>query len=412
MSEIHLSIKANPKGSLHFTEPTTVTMSERTFDIILFGATGFTGQLVAEVLAAKQAAETFRLAIAGRNLDKLETLRAQIGDPNIGIIQADTGDKSSLLDMVRQGHILINTAGPFNWYGHSVVQACVDAGTHYMDITGEPAFVHKVFQDHHQAAKDKGICLINCCGFDSIPADLGAWLTACALPQEAPKRIQAFVRTNATFSGGTWTTAIHAIYQRTVHKEAKHSSGPRHPDTPRLPLKIHFHPIVRRWAIPMPVVDPHIVKRSARHLPKDYGEAVAYGQYYTVGSLWKLIRLVGTISMVFVLVRFDSTRNWLFRKFPAGTGPSPEKRKASRFEVRVIGTTEKEQVETVFSGGDPGYDDTAKMLSEAAFTLKDRIAAGRLVPGVRTPVEALGQELVDRLKLQGLHITTSDRQPL
>lgn len=383
-------------------------MSVRTFDIILFGATGFTGQLVAEVLAAKQSAEKFKLAIAGRNLNKLEALRLAIGDPDIGLIQADTGDRSSLLDMVRQGRILINTAGPFNWYGQPVVQACVDAGTHYLDITGEPAFVHKVFQDHDQTARDKGICLINCCGFDSIPADIGAWLTARALPQVAPKRIQAFVRTNATFSGGTWTTAIHAIYQRTLHRDEKHSSGPRHPATPRLPLKIHFHPIVKRWAIPMPVVDPHIVKRSARHLPMDYGEAVAYGQYYTVGSLWKLIRLVGTISMVFVLVRFDSTRNWLFRKFPAGTGPSPEKRKASRFEVRVIGTTENEQVETVFSGGDPGYDETAKILSEAAFTLKDKIADGRLVPGVRTPVEALGQELVDRLKLQGLHITTSE----
>lgn len=386
------------------------SMQDRPFDLILFGATGFTGQLVAEVLAAKQAEEHFRLAIAGRNTTKLEALRMQLGDPQIGIIVADTGDRASLLNMAKQGIILINTAGPFNWYGQAVVQACVEAGTHYLDITGEPAFVHKIFQTYHQHAIEKGICVVNCCGFDSIPADVGAWLTARALPRESPKRIQAFVRTNATFSGGTWTTAIHAIYQRTVHKEAKHSSGSRHPDTPRLPLKVHFHPGLKRWAIPMPVVDPHIVKRSVRMLPQDYGEAVAYGQYYTVGSLWKLIRLIGTISLVFVLVRFESTRNWLFRKFPAGTGPTPEKRKASRFEVRVIGTTDKLCAETVVSGGDPGYDDTAKMLSEAAFSLRDRIASDRLISGVRTPVEALGQDLVNRLIRVGLNIRTSDVQ--
>lgn len=387
-------------------------MTERTYDIILFGATGFTGQCVATVLAAKQQTERFRLAFAGRNLFKLEELRADIGDPLIGIIQADTGDRASLTQMASQGVILINTVGPFNWYGRSVVQACIEVGTHYLDITGEPAFVHHVFDTYHQTAQERGICLINCCGFDSIPADVGAWLTARALPHEAPKRLQAFVRTKATFSGGTWTTAIHAIYQHAVHKEKKLSFGPRHPETPSLPLKIQFHPHVKRWAIPMPVVDPHIVKRSIRQLPEDFGEAVAYAQYYTVGSLWKLIRLAATISIVFVLVRFDTTRNWLFRKFPAGTGPSPEERKASRFEVRVIGTTAKMQVETVFSGADPGYDDAAKMLSEAAFTLKDRIADGRVVPGVRTPVEALGQDLVDRLIHQGLHITTSKQQPL
>ncbi len=381
-------------------------MTSRSYDIVLFGATGFTGQLVFDALLNKQKAEDFQLAIAGRNLDKLESLRTKKGASHVGILHADSGDRKSLEEVARQAVILINTAGPFNWYGEAVVQACVQKGTHYLDITGEPAFVHQVFAKYHQAAEAAGVCVVNCCGFDSIPADLGAWLTARALPRDEPKAVRAFIRTNAAFSGGTWTTAIHAIYRRTVHKEAKLSSGKPHPATPRMDLSIHFQKWIRRWAIPMPVVDPHIVKRSARHLPEDYGPAFAYGHFYTVSSFWKVLRLIVPISLVFVLVRFDATRNWLFRKFPAGTGPSAEKRKSSRFEVRVIGETRDQLMETVVSGGDPGYDETAKMLSQAAFSLRDRIVQNRLVTGVRTPVEALGQDLVDRLIREGIHIQT------
>ncbi len=386
-------------------------MTKRPYDIVLFGATGFTGQLVFDALLKKQATEGFQLAIAGRNIEKLESLRDGRAASEVGVLYADSGDRESLENMTGQAVILINTAGPFNWYGEAVVQACVQKGTHYLDITGEPAFVHNVFSKYHQKAQEAGICIVNCCGFDSIPADLGAWLTARALPKNEPKSVRAFIRTNAAFSGGTWTTAIHAIYQRTVHKEAKLSSGPRHPDTPRMDLSIHFQSLIKRWAIPMPVVDPHIVKRSARHLPDDYGQAFAYGQFYTVGSFWKVVRLIVPISMVFVLVRFDTTRNWLFRKFPAGTGPSEEKRKKSQFEVRVIGETKNERIETVISGGDPGYDETAKMLSQSAFALRDKVVEQRLVTGVRTPVEALGQDLVERLITEGIHIETKAYSP-
>ncbi|MCF8238072.1 MAG: saccharopine dehydrogenase NADP-binding domain-containing protein [Saprospiraceae bacterium] len=387
-------------------------MHSRPYDIVLFGATGFTGQLVFDALLKKQSDENFQLAIAGRNSEKLESLRESRSAPEVGILQADSGDRESLEKMAKQAVILINTAGPFNWYGEAVVQACVHMGTHYLDITGEPAFVHQVFSKFHQQAEEAGICVVNCCGFDSIPADLGTWLTARALPIKEPKAVRAYIRTNAAFSGGTWTTAIHAIYKRTVHKESKLSSGPRHPETPRMDLSIHFQPLLQRWAIPMPVVDPHIVKRSARHLPEDYGQAFAYGQFYTVGSFWKVVRLIVLIAMVFLLVRFDATRNWLFRKFPAGTGPSEEKRKRSRFEVRVIGETAHHQVETVISGGDPGYTETAKMLSQAAFALRDRLVKQRLVVGVRTPVEALGQDLVDRLIHEGIHIQTKPFLPI
>ena len=381
-------------------------MTTRPYDIMLIGATGFTARLVAARLAEKQSPEGFRFAIAGRSIEKLEQLRQQIGDMEMGCIRADSGDLQSLEAMTAQATILINTAGPFNWYGESVVKACITTGTHYLDITGEPAFVHQVYSRYHQEAQQVGVCLVNCCGFDSIPADLATWLTARSLPRESPKTVRTFLRTNATFSGGTWTTAIHAIYRRTVHREERLSSGPRHPDTPRLDLKIHFSRLVDRWAIPMPVVDPHIVKRSARQLPDDYGEAFAYGQFFTLSSFWKVVRLIVPIAAVFILVRFAATRNWLFNRFRPGTGPSAETRSKSRFEVRAIGQAGKLQMETIVSGGDPGYDETAKMLTEAAFTMRDRLAAHRLISGVRTPVEALGMDLVDRLRKEGIRIET------
>jgi short subunit dehydrogenase-like uncharacterized protein len=380
-------------------------LHERPYDVLLFGATGFTGQLVAEQLARNAAGENCRLALAGREMAKLETLRASLPDSgrDIGLLTADVRDPDALRQLAAQGRVLISTVGPYNWYGEAVVRACLAAGTHYLDITGEPAFVNRVFSTCHQEAMEKGLCLVNCCGFDSIPADLGAWLTARALPREAPKAVRAYLRTNAAFSGGTWTTAIHALYQRSREKQ-RTSSGPRHPDAPRMDLRIHYRKDLQRWAIPMPVVDPHIVKRSARHLPADYGEAFSYGQFFTVGSLWRVLQIVVPIGLVMLLVRFGPVRRWLFGRFPPGTGPDPEKRARSRFEVRVFGEGGGHRAETTIAGGDPGYDETAKMLSQSAFVLLQRHREGRLVPGVRTPVEAFGQDLVQRLRNRGIRI--------
>lgn len=377
----------------------------RPWDIILLGATGFTGRLVAEYLVRHAGPEQARIALAGRDPARLEALRAALaGDAaTIGLLHADVRNPRSLAAMASQGAVLISTVGPYNWYGEAVVRACLEAGTHYLDITGEPAFVHRMFTTCHETATAKGLCLVHCCGFDSIPADLGAWLTARALPREAPKAVRAYLRTNAAFSGGTWTTAIHALHQRSRDKR-RISGGPRHPDAPRVDLRIHYRKDLQRWAIPMPVVDPHIVKRSARHLPADYGEAFSYGQFFTVGSLWKVLQILVPIGLVMLLVRFGPARRWMFSRFPPGTGPDAEKRARSRFEVRVFGEGGGQKAETRISGGDPGYDETAKMLGESAFTLLRRLREGRLVAGVRTPVEALGEDLVRRLRQRGIRI--------
>ena len=299
--------------------------------------------------------------------------------------------------------VLMNAAGPFNLYGMQVVKACIDAGCHYLDITGEPSFVASIYNKYRELAVQKNVCIVNCCGFDSIPADIAAWVTAQKLPQHEPKRLQGFIRTNATFSGGTLTTAIHALYKES-RGESEKVALPKHPDAPKKKVKIHFQPRLKAWAIPMPVVDPHIVKRSAFFLPQQYGEAVTYEQYFVRSSFLKVVKTVFPIILAMALVRFRFFRDKMFAKFPPGTGPDAARRKESRFELICLGKSRTSEAMTIVAGGDPGYDETAKMFSQSAFTILERHRSGKLQAGVLTPVQALGETLIDRLRNEGIRI--------
>lgn len=386
-----------------------MNMNTRNFDIILFGATGFTGKLVAHYLASRISTENFKLAIAGRDFPKLQTLSNSISqkDIPIGIITADVGDIISLRKMAAQGHIVISTIGPYNWYGEQVIRACLDEKANYLDITGEPSFVQRMFSQYHQDALKSGLTFINCCGFDSIPADIGVWLTARVLPVERPKSIRTYVRTNATFSGGTWTTVILSLFQGNKNEKWL-DAGPKIKNRPRLPLRLHFSQDVGKWAIPMPVIDPLIVKRSVRNLPDQYGTSIAYAQFFTTPSLFSAIRIIVPITLMALGVKCGPIRNWLFRRFKPGTGPDASRRAQSYFEVRVIGEADEFKKETILAGGDPGYNETAKMLSQTAFTLLGQLRENRSLAGFCTPVEALGMELVTRLQTEGIRIETHD----
>jgi short subunit dehydrogenase-like uncharacterized protein len=374
---------------------------DKIYDIILFGATGFTGQITAKYLSEHASKENIKWAIAGRDQEKLLHLATNLNENTPAIITADVNDYKSLCQMTSQGHIIMNAAGPFSRYGKKVVQACIESSTHYLDITGEPSFIADIYNSYFDQAMAQKSCIVNCCGFDSIPADYAAWLTAKKLPQNEPKSLKSFIRTNATFSGGTLTTAIEALHQETQNKSIK-TKLKRHPDAPRIPLKIHYSKEIGAWAIPMPVVDPHIVKRSAYRLPDEYGQAVSYAQFFVRSSLMKVFKTVFPIAAASVLVRFKSFRDRMFSKFKPGTGPSAERRANSKFEVICFGTSPSSKAVTVISGADPGYDETAKMFAQAAFTLSDSIKNQTIKYGVLTPVEAFGMPLVERLKKSGI----------
>jgi short subunit dehydrogenase-like uncharacterized protein len=186
--------------------------SQREFDIVLFGATGFTGALTAEYLA-RNAPAGLRWALAGRSPQKLEKVRADLADidpelKQLELLHADVTDPASLADVARRGRVVITTVGPYLTYGGPLVAACAEAGTDYVDLTGEPEFVDRMYLRHHRAAVASGARIVHACGFDSIPHDLGALYTVQQLPDDAPITLRGVVRSGGTFSGGTFHSAI------------------------------------------------------------------------------------------------------------------------------------------------------------------------------------------------------------
>lgn len=178
----------------------------RTYDIVLFGATGFVGTLTAEYLAA-HAPEGLRWAIAGRDEEKLARLRERLsGAPDV--LLADVADPASLRELARGARVVATTVGPYILYGEELVAACADAGTDYLDLTGEPEFVDLMYVRHDARARETGARLVHACGFDSIPHDLGAYFTVRQLPEDVPLRVDGFVRAQAMFSGGTFASAL------------------------------------------------------------------------------------------------------------------------------------------------------------------------------------------------------------
>ncbi|WP_313358006.1 saccharopine dehydrogenase family protein, partial [Corynebacterium variabile] len=188
------------------------TCPERPYDVVLFGATGFAGGLTADYLV-EHLPESGRMALAGRNRDKLEAVRDRLTGINpdvsdIGLLHADSTDPASLTEVARSAKVVITTVGPYLEYGAALVAACAEEGTDYVDLTGEPEFVDRMFLGNDATARQTGARLVHACGFDSIPHDLGALYTARNLPANAPMEIRGVVRTNASLSGGTLHSAL------------------------------------------------------------------------------------------------------------------------------------------------------------------------------------------------------------
>ena len=382
--------------------------SERKYDIVLLGATGFTGRLTAEYLWKHQHEEKCQIALAGRNKQVLADLFSPVNYPGIFLEICDITDYDAIIQLCLKTKVLMNAAGPFSRHGMKVIKACLETGTHYLDITGEPTFVAEVYSSCHAKAKEKEVCIVNCCGFDSIPADFTTWMTAKALPHDQPIILDGFVRTNAEFSGGTLNTAIEMLYRESKKTSVKYKI-PRHPNTPKTSLKIHKNHDIEAWAIPMPVVDPHIVKRSIYSLPLDYGYATAYRQFFVRSSFFKMLKTVVPVALAFLLVKSKVFRDYMLKKYPPGSGPSEQKRKNSFFEFKAIGHSGNVQVSTTMKGGDPGYTETSMMFSQAAFCILNKIKQGDLKSGVCSPVEALGDAMVHRLKKEGISINQEIR---
>ena len=380
--------------------------SDREHDVVLFGASGFTGALTAEYLAAN-APDGVRWAVAGRNLQKLEALRDRLGLPDLPLLHADVEEPGSLREVAESARVVITTVGPYINYGEPLVASCAEAGTDYVDLTGEPEFVDLTYVRHHARAAETGARIVHACGFDSIPHDLGAYFTVKQLPEGVPLKVEGFVRAGGAPSGGTFHSAVTAFSR--VRGMAKVASERRRleprPDGRRvrgIKGAPHREGEVGAWVLPMPTIDPQIVLRSARALDR-YGPDFSYGHYFAVKRLPVAAGIIGGVAGVFALAQVPPARKWMLRRKPAGEGPTPEQRENGWFKVRFVGEGGGERVVTEVSGGDPGYGETSKMLAESALCLAlDELpdAAGQVTTAV-----AMGDALTERLERAGIRFS-------
>jgi short subunit dehydrogenase-like uncharacterized protein len=383
--------------------------AERMYDVIVFGATGFTGQLVAAYLAAQP--QIFRWALAGRSRQKLTNLQKSLGvGEDVGVLVADSADYDTLIAMTAQSRVLLTTVGPYVKYGELLVRACVATATDYVDITGEPQFVNDIIARYDASAREQQIRIVNCCGFDSIPHDLGAYFTALQLGGDQPLTLEAYVSMNGSLSGGTWNSAIEAFgnLRTNMRQSSARSGSDPQRDVRGMRGRVHYEPIVKGWVTPMPTIDPQIVLRSARTLPQ-YGPRFRYGHYLRVGSLPALVGLGAGVGTAVALAQFRPTRTLLGKLRPPGEGPTPEQRARSNFRVTFVGKANGEQIITEVRGGDPGYTETAKMVAESALCLaldRDQLPARY---GVLTTAVAMGDRLLARLQQAGITFSVVER---
>jgi short subunit dehydrogenase-like uncharacterized protein len=383
--------------------------TDRTYDIVLFGATGFVGVLTAEYLA-EHAPEGLRWAVAGRSTEKLERLCERLpGGTAPGVLQADVSDPESLRELAGHTRVLATTVGPYLEYGEELVAACADAGTDYLDLSGEAEFVDLMYVRHDARARETGARLVHSCGFDSVPHDLGAFFTVRQLPEGVPLAVDGFVRSQAMFSGGTFASALGQMARGPQMLAAARERG-RH--EPRLlgrraqaPLGApRFAKEIGAWALPLPTIDAQVVRRSARALQR-YGPDFRYRHYAAVETLPYALGGVAAVSGLFAAAQVPPARRWLSGRIRPGDGPSPQRRAKSWFSVRFVGEGGGRRVYTEVAGGDPGYDETAKMFAESALSLAlDDLPC---TSGQVTTVEAMGDALIERLRAGGITFRTA-----
>jgi short subunit dehydrogenase-like uncharacterized protein len=375
------------------------------FDIIVYGATGFTGQLVAEYLAQHYVGKSDpKWAMAGRNLEKLASVRDAIGAPaGTALIKADAGDPASLKAMVARTRSVLTTVGPYQLYGTELVEACAASGTDYLDLCGEPLWMRQMIDKHEAAAKASGARIVFSCGFDSLPFELGAFYVQDAAKRAfgAPAaRVKGRVRDmRGTFSGGTAASA-----RATFEAVAKDLSlvallkdpfvltpgfaGPKQPPGNR-PV---FEEDLQSWTAPfvMATINTRNIHRSNMLMGFPYGKEFIYDEMVLTGPGEK-----GEANARRVMAA--NTEKAGPNSPKPGEGPSKEERENGRYDLLYIAIApDGRQVRASVKGDrDPGYGSTSKMISECAICLlRD---APEVSGGIWTPGAAMGHRLIKRL---------------
>jgi short subunit dehydrogenase-like uncharacterized protein len=407
--------------------------SARPYDVVLFGATGFTGRLVAERLAT-HAPEGLRWALAGRSRGKLEQVRAELSAASpalatLPILVADGHDPAALSALVAEARVVASTVGPFAQHGRALVAACAEHGTHYCDITGEVPFVRASIDANHARAEATSARIVHCCGFDSIPSDLGVWL----LVEHARSKgadlawAKGFAgEMSGAASGGTTATMLALVAEAARDPAVRrllvnpHALDPE-PAARRArdpfeadPRGVAFDRDADRWTAPfvMAAINTRIVRRSAAL--RGYGERFRYREVMSLPKGPKGLLAASAVSAgltgFLLAAALPATRALLARYVlpKPGEGPSREARERGHFTFRLVGEGADaggrtlRVAATVKGTSDPGYGETAKMLGESALCLALDAAKLDQRFGVLTPATAMGTTLIQRLRTAGM----------
>ncbi|WP_315763749.1 saccharopine dehydrogenase family protein [Sphingomonas sp. Y38-1Y] len=373
---------------------------DREFDVIVYGATGYTGKLVAEYLAKREPAP--RWAMAGRSLTKLEAARSEVGAPaDLPLIAADAEDPAALKAMCARTKVVLTTVGPYQLYGEPLVAACASTGTSYVDLCGEPAWMRAMIDRYDADAKASGARIVFSCGFDSIPFDLGVWeVQQCArakFGRPAPRVKGRIRKMQGTFSGGTFASAKATmaaaarepgILKLMVNPFAltPDFQGPSQPSG----MIPEYDAAVGGWVAPfvMATINTKNVHRTNALTGHAYGTDFVYDEMMIAPGLGELGKAAAEAIAKLNPIGGD--------KGPApGEGPTREEREAGFYDLLFIAEMpDGDRAESVVTGDmDPGYGSTSKMIAETALLLGETESAG----GVWTPTALLGGALRDRL---------------
>lgn len=394
-------------------------MTDKTFDIVVYGATSFVGQIMTRYMHAQFGDGSIRWAIAGRSQDKLQKLSETIGLSGIEMLVADASDEAALEAICARTRVVVSTVGPYALYGDTLVKVCAASGTHYCDLTGEPQWIRKMQARHESAARKSGAWIVHCCGFDSIPSDLGVHF----LQQHASRQFgQACNRINMRVaeirggaSGGTIASMINMVKEASGDADLRRQledpyslCPPGHGFSARQrEVKMAYDDDYKSWVAPfiMAAINARVVHRSNALSHKSYGADFLYEEAMVTGAGGAGKRAARAISwgmtglMLGLLV---PPIRWLLENHilpKPGEGPSEHAQLTGGYDLVFLGTTpDGNKIRCRVTGDrDPGYGSTAKMLAQAAACLA-RDVPESTAGGFWTPATLMGDKLIRRLQ--------------
>jgi len=399
-------------------------MNQNGYDVVVFGATSFVGRILAEyLLHTFGVGEDLTWAIAGRSEQKLEALRSELGSMavDLPVIVADASDEAALQSMCDGTRVVISTVGPYALYGEPLVRICAESGTDYCDLTGEVQWLRQMIQKYEDTARNSGARIVNCCGFDSIPSDMGVWfMQEQAQARFAKPLTRVSMRVKAAkgeLSGGTVASLLNVVKEASSNPELRRELAnpysicpPNHGFTARQHTvkKAEYDPDFQAWTAPfvMAAINTRVVHRSNALSGKAYGSDFHYDEAVLVGrglkgraTGWGMTGFMGG----FMLGASIAPTRWLLERFVVpkpGQGPSREAREKGFFDLRFFGETEDGETlrGKVTGDRDPGYGATSKMLGQAGVCLARDVDREQVGGGFWTPATALDGQLLERLQ--------------